>query len=727
MRVANVRPSGSVPKRQSEEDILATARERFRLAEDAESEIRREALDDLRFCAGEQWDSFDKNSRQSGANRRPCLTFNKLIGPLNMCANEVRTNQSGIQVHPVDSTADPDTAEIIEGMIRHIEYSSKADEVYETAIEQSAAGGFAYFRVTTRYCSAKSFDQELRIERIADPFSVYIDPYAREADKSDMHWAFECEWVPKDEYKQEYGESVISQMNFYEGSHNPAPGWIGDSGVRIARYWTAETVKRTLSLVEWPDGKRTPQYADDIPQELPEGLRLVEDEKGKPLERETEERIVKCYKINGIEILDETDWPGMWIPLLCVLGKEMYVEGERHLFSLVRFAKDAQKLYNFYRSSEAETVLLGTKAPWIGVKGAFKDPRWATANSQPWAFIEYEPTDIEGNPAPPPTRNIYEPPIQALSLGAAQASDDIKATTNIYDASLGAQGNETSGIAIRQRQSQAGLSNFHFVDNLNRAIRQCGVVLCDLIPKIYDTPREIRILGEDRAQQVVQVNQNFVNDQGMYDCYDLTSGKYDVTIKVGPSYTTQREETWSTLTDFARAYPPLLQMAGDIIFANGDFAGSDKIAERFRKMLPPGMIDPTPGKDGKIPPEAMQAQIMQMNQTIEQLTAELQKNAEEMRTNAIDNAYKERIESMKVASSNWQAALDAQVKVTTTEAQINANSQSKIVDLEAKLKSTEDLQLLQHQIAILQARLELMASGQAAEEEQTPGTPQNVM
>src|SRR5262252_2333152 len=212
-----------VPKKQSDEDILATARERFKLAENAEAEIRREALDDLRFCAGDQWDAGDKQRRQLPGSSRPCLTINKLNGPLNQTANEARMNQAGIKVSPVDSMSDPDTAEVIEGMIRHIEQTSKADEVYETAIEQSSAGSFAYFRVTSKYCGPRTFEQQLVIERIPDPFSVYIDPYAREADKSDMRWAFECEWIPRDEYEQEYGETVVSKMNFYDGVHNPAP------------------------------------------------------------------------------------------------------------------------------------------------------------------------------------------------------------------------------------------------------------------------------------------------------------------------------------------------------------------------------------------------------------------------------------------------------------------------------------------------------------------------
>ena len=635
-----------MPKRQSVEDILATARERFKLAENAEEEIRRAALEDLRFCAGDQWDTDDRNRRNQPGSQRPCLTINKLAGPLNQTANEARLNQAGIKVSPVDSSGDPDTADVIEGMIRHIEQVSKADEVYETAIEQSAAGSFGYFRVTTRYCGPKSFDQELRIERIVDPFSVYIDPYAREADKSDMKWAFESEWIPKAEYEQEYGESVVSTMNFYDGLENPAPDWIGDSGVRIARYWTVETIIRTLVQVEWPDGKRTPQYKDELPEQLPAGLRLTLDEDGKPLERETEERTILCRKINGVEILDETEWKGQWIPILVVLGKEMIFAGERKLFSLMRFAKDPQKLYNFARSSEAETLLLGTKAPWIGVKGIFKDQRWASANTVPWAYIEYEPLDIAGNPAPPPTRNQFEPPIQALSLTAAQAADDIKATTAIFDASLGSQGNETSGVAIRQRQSQAGLSNAHFIDNLNRAIRQCGVILCDLIPKIYNTAREVRILGEDRKEQIVKVNQQYVDPQGQMQCYDLSSGQYDVTIAVGPSYSTQRQETWDTLTQLAQAYPQLMQIAGDVLFSNADFPGAQQLADRFRKTLPPGLAETAVNNQQQM--QMLAAQAQQQAQMIQQLTQQLQAANEDIRTKRMETESEERIERMKI-------------------------------------------------------------------------------
>jgi len=692
-----------VPRKQSEEDILATARERFTLVESAEQDIRKEAREDLRYVCGEQWDQADSDARKAGNNRRPCLTINKLIGPINQVANEARTNQPGIEVHPVDSVGDPDTADVIEGMVRHIEYASKADEVYETAIEQSAAGSFGYFKVTAHYCCPTSFDQELRIERIPDPFKVYIDPFAKEADKSDMKWAFETELLSLDEYQAQYGDSAVARSGFYAGMYNPSDGWVTDKGVLVARYWTREAAPRKLVAVQWPDGKVTGQFADEISDPLPPGLQYATGPDGKRIERDTETYQVKCYTINGVEILDETDWKGQYIPILTVLGKEMYVDGKRAIFSLIRFARDPQRLYNFYRSSEAETVMLGTKAPWIGAKGMFRDARWATANTTPWAYLEYEPLDIAGNPAPPPTRNLFEPPIQALSLGAAQASDDIKATTNIYDAALGSPGPESSGIAIQRRQSQSGMANLHFMDNLNRAIRHCGEILVDLIPKIYDMPREVRILGEDRAQQIVKVNQQYTDEKGRDRCYDLNAGKYDVAITVGPSYPTQRLEAFETMTKIAQAYPQILQVAGDLIFRNGDFPGADKIADRLQKTLPPGLQDEP---DGQPPlPPAVMAKMQQDGQIIEQLTQQLQTLAQQQQSKAIEVASAERVEMAKIESDDRQAALKAQVDLVTAE---------------MKVKSSEDIALLRAQIAAIEAQVSRMSTGAAAEEAAPP-------
>ncbi len=687
---------------KAERDLIATARERYKLAEEAEREIRREAKIDLEFAAGNQWDADDMRRRNmTGGTKRACLTFNKLTGPLNQVANQARMNKPDLEALPVDSTGDPDTANVIEGMIRHIQYASKADQVYETSLDQSTKGGFGYFKVSTRYCGNKTFDQEIRIERILNPFSVLMDPYAREADKSDAKWAFELEWIPRDEYKEEFGKTEVAQMGFFDGMTNPAPEWITKDGVLVARYWYVEIETKTLVAIQWPDGAVTNEYLEDMPAELPPGIQFAKDESGDRIEREDQIRQVKMCRMNGIEVLDETDWKGQWIPILAVLGEEMFIENKRYLFSLIRFARDPQKLYNFYRSSEAETVMVGTKSPWIGVKGAFKDPRWATANVIPWSYLEYEPLDIAGNPVPMPQRNVFEPPIQALSIGAGQAADDIKATTNVYDASLGSQSNEVSGIAIQRRQGQMELSNFHFVDNLNRAILQCGVILCDLIPKIYDTARQVRILGEDMQEEIVKVNQQFTDEKGVTRCYDLANGKYDVRMKIGPSFKTQREETASQLVQLSQNFPQLMQFAGDIVFDNLNFPGAEKIADRLRRSMPPALTE-----DGsKKPQEMLAQQNAQQAQQIEQLTAALNKLSDDVRAKRIESESNTQIEMMKIESSDRQAAMRAQVD---------------LIKVEAQLTSTENIALLKTQVAGLQAQIAQMASGAAAETAEPP-------
>jgi len=680
-----------VAKQRTEQDIIATAKKRFALAESAEEDIRREARIDLEFVAGEQWDSDDRNRRQYGNVRRPCLTFNKLTGPLNQVSNEARLNQLGIEVHPVNTRADEETADVIEGMIRHIEYASKADQVYETALEQAAACSFGYFEITTQFVSPTSFDQELRIEGIPDQFSVLLDPYATQPDKSDMNWAFKAEWITREDYEDQYPDSQMTSVGFFQNVLNPAPGWIGTDGVRVANYWVVEKTPRTLVAIEFPDGVVSGVYEDMIGAELPPGLKYHLTPDGKKVRRVTESREVKCYKINGIEILDETDWRGRWIPILPVLGKEMWINGRRRIFSLIRFARDAQRLYNFYRSQEAEIVMLGTKAPWIGAKGIFKDTRWETANVVPWAYIEYEPLDIAGNPASAPQRNTFEPPIQALSIGAAQASEDIKATTNVFDASLGAPGPESSGIAIQRRQNQSGVSNFHFIDNLKRAIRQCGVILCDLIPHIYDTAREVQILGDDRKQEIVMVNARFQDERGKYHEYDLSVGDYDVAVEAAPSYPTQRQEAYARLAEITQAYPQFLQIAGDLLFQNADFPNANKIAERFQKTLPPALQD---NEDQPPVPPAVAQRIQSDAQTIEQLTAALKIEKEKADGKVLEQASKNRIDIMKIQSENWQAALKAQVDLLVAD---------------IKAGSTENVALLGERTAAIQHLIGLLS------------------
>jgi hypothetical protein len=664
------------------EELLKQARARFREAADAEREIREEARKDLRFVAGEQWPERVRREREIA--NRPALVINRLPTFVGQIVNQMRRNKPGIKVAPVDSGTDPDTARVMQGLIRHIEYDSDAQVAYQTAFEYATTCGLGAFRILSDYVSEDSFDQELRIEPIADPFSVYFDPLAKRPDRSDARYCFVVERISRDEFRERWPDAEASVTDFYGGELAHAEGWITEDSVQIAEYWFIEPRKRRL--VALSNGEIV--FDDEVDLRVVEqmGVTVVE-------EREVVSRRVRCAKINGVEVLEEYDWPGKWIPIIPVYGKELLMDGKRKVFSLVRFARDPQQLYNFYKTAQAEAVMLAPKAPYIGAEGQFEghEEQWRTANLVNYAYLEYKPVSINGQPVGPPHRNNYEPPIQALSVGALQAADDIKATTGIFDPSLGAQSNETSGRAILARQEQANTSNFHFDDNFQRALRHAGRILVELIPKIYDTPRWVRIIGEDEAQRVVQVNALYRDEQGRDRHYDLSAGKYDVTVTSGPSYSTRRQEAFAMLTELARAYPQLLQLAGDIVFRNADVPGADELAERLKRTLPPGLAADETERAEQVPPAA-RAQLEALAKQNEQLAAELNRITDLLATKRLELESRERIKALEV--------------------------QADLIKTEAQLSSREGIELLRQEIAAIGRRLNALDSQRFAPAEE---------
>lgn len=658
-------------KKSSREDFLETARQRFKLAEEAYADVRREALDDLRFRAGEQWPDSLKQERD--LDDRPCLVINRIPQFIRQITNDQRQNRPSIKVFPVDDNADIETAKIYQGMIRHIEYNSGADSAYDTAFEGAATKGFGYFRVITDYVDPMSFDQEILIKRIRNHFSVYFDPYSKEPDGSDAGWAFIFDELPKDDYKAEYGESDLASMDDWQSLGDQRPGWANETSCRVAEYYCREY--KTVDLCLLFDGSvvEKSELGAAYPDGIPDGIVINE--------RKSKVPIIKWYKINAVEILEETEWPGRWIPIIPVYGDELDVDGKRILEGIVRHAKDSQRMLNYWASTETEAIALTPRAPFIVAEGQVPkeyEYQWKTANRKSHAFLRYKPTTLEGHLLPPPQRNFVEAPIQAITNARLQSSEDLKATTGIYDAALGARSNETSGVAIQRRNQQAQTSNFHLIDNLTRSLRHCGRILVDLIPKIYDTARAARIIGEEGEQEVIRINEEFQR-HGQIVRYDLGVGKYDVVVETGPSFATKREEAAASMIELSKANPQLMQVAGDLIVKNMDWPGSQEIAERIRKTLPLGIAE---DKDQKpIPPE-VKAQLDQMGQLIDALTAQLNEASETIKTKRIELESRERIENAKI---------QAQIEIEM-----------------AKLGSAEAIELLRQEVSQIESRLNLL-------------------
>ena len=602
-------------------------RTRLRVAMSAYADSRQDQLDDLRFMAGSpdnnwQWPADVLKTRGSAQgqtiNARPCLTINKLPQHVRQVTNDQRQNRPAGKVIPVDDMADVEMAEVLDGIVRHIEYISDADVAYDTACENQVVHGEGYIRLLTEYCDETSFDQDIKIGRVRNPFSVYMDPMIQDPCGADAEWCFITEEITKDEYHRLYPKAspVTSIMAQGVGDQDLSQ-WVGEMTIRIAEYFYYEHKPATLNL--YPNGQ---VFFQDDPQDKQMrqmGLRPTR-------QRKVDRKQVKWLKTNGFETLEERDWPGRWIPVVRVIGNEFEVDGEVQISGLVRNAKDAQRLYNYWVSQEAEMLALAPKAPFIGYGGQFEgyEYQWKTANTNNWPYLEVNPDATDGQGAPLPLPQRATPPMAQTGLIQAKigASDDLKSTTGQYDPSLGATSNERSGRAILARQQQSNTGTFHYVDNLARAVRHITRQIIDLVPNIDDTRVIARLIGIDGEVTQAEIDPSqqqavtkLMDEQGIVirKIYNPSIGKYDVRVTTGPSYMTKRQESMDAMGQILQGNPQLWMAAGDLFVKNMDWPGAQELAARLRKMIDPKLL-----QDEDDP--AIQA----ANQQIEALNAQLQ-------------------------------------------------------------------------------------------------------
>ena len=624
---------GGKPKK-SASDILATARARLDLAVSALSESREDEIDDLRFYAGSpdnhwQWpaDVLATRGAVQGQtiNARPCLTINKLPQHVRQVTNDQRQNRPGAKVIPVDDNADVEVADIFNGMIRHIEYISDADVAYDTACENQVSYGEGYLRLLTEYCDDNTFDQDIKIGRVRNSFSVYMDPTIQDPTGADAKWCFVTEDITKAEFERMYPDAApITTLQSLGVGDQSISNWLNEDTIRIADYYYIDYDRTTLNL--YP-GNAT--AFDGTPED--KQLRAIY---GKPKKsRESDRPKVKYCKINGYEILEEREWAGKWIPVIRIVGNEFEVDGRLYVSGLVRNAKDAQRMYNYWVSQEAEMLALAPKAPFIGYGGQFEgyEDKWKTANTQNWPYLEINPDVTDGQGAVLPLPQRAQPPMASSGLlqAKAGASEDIKSTTGQYNASLGMGSNERSGKAILARQREGDVGTYHYGDNLARGVRHVARQLVDLIPKIYDTQRIARIIGEDGETKMVKINPDqqqpvnkIMDQQGIVieKIYNPGVGKYDVVAITGPGYATKRQEALEAMAQLLQGNPQLWAVAGDLFVKNMDWPGAQEMSKRFAKTIDPKfMSDADENPALQAAQQQMQAMGAEMDQMHEML------------------------------------------------------------------------------------------------------------
>lgn len=639
-------------KSKDNDDLLAQAKEHFREAKSAWGTNHEQMLSDLEFLSGVQWPEDVKVAREN--DRRPCLTINKLPTFVDQVVGDQLQNRPQVRFLPVDDVADPETAEVLTGIMRSIEQTSDADIAYDTGSDSAVSCGMGAWRVLTEYANNDegSFDQDIRIERILNRFSVMPDPTAQRWSYEDGRYFFITEEMPKEAFKSEYPNAVIAE---WEGSEH-TDDWSGPDSIRVAEYFYEKRIsKGVLSLIEFPDGVR--QTVKELPGQIPDWPYEVKNK------RNIEKREIWWCKLSGYEILDGPQkWIGDLYPIVLIWGKELVLEKKRIYRGVVRHARDSQKLYNYSRSYQAETTALAPKAPFLATPKQISghEHQWNSMPTKNWPYVLYNPDPMA--PGPPQRQ---APPIasSAHQTEVTIADQELHDTTGLQQASLGKRSNETSGVAIVSRQREGDVANYSYMNNLSRAIKYTGKVILDLAPKIYDTPRIAQMIGEDGAEKTIQVNQPYQDEiTGKPKMHDLRVGKYDVAVTVGPSFTTKRQESAASMIDFIKAAPAVAPAVMDLVAKNLDWPGAREFQKRLEKMLPEGVKELT--LEEKQEKEAEEPQVdpmvqLQLQQEQAKLEIDMIKVEQEkmkLKALAIDN-------DLKLANLAMQAEQHEQAKI----------------------------------------------------------------
>lgn len=663
----------------SKDQLPAHVRRCYELARKANAKNREAETERLKFYAGgdHQWRDEEISKRRN--QQRPWITINRIKPAVDQIEGDVRLNVPGPECHPVGGGADRETADIIAGIIREIEYRSNASTAYSTAAKYTAASGYAVIELATEYASDRDFTQRMLIQSVEDPSTVFFDPTARMANRQDAGWAGKLKMFNRVDYIAAFGSNrkVLKNRAFQQ-----AAGWIqdamgvegelaqvnewtgmGDGPFYVCEFYIVEIERKKLRMYS----DHIARY-DDEP--VPRGVEPLIDptDKDRYL-REVPVRTVRKYVVDALEVLDETEWLGDLIPLFPVLGPEVYIDGKLHRLSLISGAIDSQRALNYVATTATELAGAMPKSPWIGPAGTFDDPRWQTANSEMWPYLEYMPifvtdeTTGQQQLAPAPQRNQWETPIQWLLALGAYFSDAIKAVTAIYDPSLGQQKGDQSGKAIEQLRSESNVGNFSYADNLHRAISVLYGQILVIAPQITDANQAQTIIKADGKPELALINRIFGEDgldpatgkKGKAN--NIKVGQYSVRVTVGKQDDTRDEQTLTELRELFAIDPAALQVPGVLARLVRLLGKGNPEMEAIADLLsPPIDGDATPAQLGQ-QLQAAQVENQKLKQGLLQLHQALQSKLPEIQAGDMKN-IRDNLTRLRVAEINASKDLD---------------------------------------------------------------------
>lgn len=688
-----------------DDEIILEAKERFKQCEEWEAPWRPLFDYDDKFANGDshnmfQWDQTLAGGRQDA--NKPCLTINKTMQHNLMVINDSKQNKPGVNIRPVGDNASFEAAQIFQEIVRHIEYISNAESVYDHATTFQVNAGMGYWRVNTDFINDKTFDQEIYIKKIKDPRSVYLDPDIDETDGSDARYGFIFEDIPKDLFDSKYpkfADRVGWQSTF---NMNTTDSWFTRNMIKVAEYYRrTEKEKRLVSYLDPVSQERIEEYWDKLNEEGQILYKALKEAKHPECrERKVITSNIEWFKIAGNIIVERGPWLGKYIPIVRVVGTETVINGILDRKGHTRQLIDAQKIYNYNSSANVEFIALQTKSPWLASAEAIEgyEEYWNNANLTNKPYLPYNSFMEDGSPIPPPVRPAAPQPSPGYVQGMQIAQNEMMMVTGQYQAQTGENENAKSGIAINARQRQGDRATYHFLDGQSIAIRHTGKILIDLIPKIYDTKRIMRIQATDGSimnvtidPELDQAYQKVPPPPGQMPAMDKAQqmidvifnpnvGYYDVQSEVGPSFATKRQEAFNALIQIAAENKEFMGIAGDVLWKVADFPEAQILMERWRKVIPPNITGDAPD------PQTEQAMKLAADK-IEQMTAVIAKQAQEVadKDRELDTRAYEAETNRKTAATN-AARLDYEAETKRLVALGNSGEAIKVEQIQPLIR-----------------------------------------
>lgn len=650
---------------EEEQAIVREAKDRFRACVDYEAQARLNFEFDYKFANGDshnnyQWDTTIISMRQSDATK-PCLTINKTQQHNLMVINDSKQNKPGIRIRPVGDESSYDAAQVYQELIYHIEYISNAENIYDSAMTYQVEAGIGYWRVLTKHIDNKTFDQEIYISRIKDPRSVYLDPNITEQDGSDAWFGFIFDDVDKNLFAAKYPDYAAIAGSSVLGENNPNDTWVTQNNVRVAEYFRKkQTPSKLVRWIDPDDGIQIEKQIDELSDAEKEIYKVLKSSGAnmRQVFQFQERKIlidnIEWFKIAGDRVIEGLDiddrrWAGKYIPIVRLPGVETLIDGVLDRKGHTRALIDPQRMYNWNASADVEYGALQTKVPWIAASAAIEgfEEYFKTANTINHSYLPYNAYDDEGRELPPPQRPAPPQPSPAYVQRMELSINEMMMASGQYQAQFGQNENAKSGVAINARQRQGDRATYHFLDNQAMAIRFTGKIILDLIPKIYDTKRVMRITSRDGTVMNVTVDPNapqaFMQQQSEEQdkeekikeiIFNPNVGNYDIQSDTGPSYATRRMEAFNALTQIAAQNKDFMHIGGDLYFKVADFPEADVLAQRYRRAIPPAIL-------GEGPDAETEALMNQASETIQKYEALIQQQAKELADKDRELAIKE--------------------------------------------------------------------------------------